>query len=146
MNRVWWDLEGENSTPVRMRTTPMYAEWMDLGPDRVRVINNGMSVLQPPGTYTVVLDPSTFPDGLRLTVDPDGNNDGRFIVTIGPGEDSRAAVFGLAPPRLPRTGSDLGMLLRSAGLLLAAGLILMMLRRRKDGTTQSPRPSPPIVS
>jgi hypothetical protein len=49
LNRVWWDLEGENSTPVRMRTTPMYAEWMDLGPERVRVINNGRSVLQPPG-------------------------------------------------------------------------------------------------
>ncbi|BAN03690.1 SdrD B-like domain-containing protein [Ilumatobacter coccineus] len=86
----------------------------------------------PPGTYTVVLDPDTFPHGLGLTVDPDGNPDGRFVVTIGPGEDSRAAVFGLAPPVLPRTGSGVGVLLRMAALLLAAGAVLMLLRRRRD--------------
>lgn len=86
----------------------------------------------PPGTYTVVLDADTFPSGLGLTVDPDGNPDGRFVITIGPGEDSRAAVFGLAPPVLPRTGSGVGVLLRMAVLLLAAGAVLMLLRRRRD--------------
>lgn len=72
LNRVWWDLEGENSTPVRMRTTPLYADWVDLGPDRVRVISNGMSILQPPGTYTVTLEVggSTATRQLEMLKDP----------------------------------------------------------------------------
>jgi hypothetical protein len=76
LNRVWWDLEGENSTPVRMRTTPMYAEWMDLGPERVRVIDNGMSVLQPPGTYTVTLDVDGQASTASLEVRKDPNSAG----------------------------------------------------------------------
>lgn len=76
VNRVWWDLEGENSTPVRMRTTPMYAEWMDLGPERVRVISNGMSVLQAPGTYTVTLDVGGQTSTASLEVRKDPNSEG----------------------------------------------------------------------
>ncbi len=72
INRVWWDLEDENSTPVRLRTTPLYADWVDLGPERVRVVSNGLSILQPPGTYTVVLqiDGRSYTQPLRVLKDP----------------------------------------------------------------------------
>ncbi len=72
LNRVWWDLKGENSTPVRMRTKPMYADWVDLGPDRVRVTSDGMSILQPPGTYTVTLEVGgkTYTQSLSVLKDP----------------------------------------------------------------------------
>ncbi|MEO8436618.1 MAG: sialidase [Pyrinomonadaceae bacterium] len=57
MNRVTWDLRGENTSQVRLRTTPAYAP-------EIRMVANGwlpapgvgrMSVLLPPGTYTVKL-------------------------------------------------------------------------------------------
>ncbi|MGH7501739.1 MAG: WD40/YVTN/BNR-like repeat-containing protein [Longimicrobiales bacterium] len=72
INRVWWDLEDENSTPVRLRTTPRYADWVDLGPDRVRIANNGLTILQPPGSYTVTLevDGQSFTQPLRVLKDP----------------------------------------------------------------------------
>ena len=40
---------------VRLRTTPLYADWVDLGPERVREVGGGISIFQPPGTYTVTL-------------------------------------------------------------------------------------------
>lgn len=99
----------------------------------------------PPGTYTVVIDPDTYPEDLRLTVDPDGNPDGRFSVSIGPGEDNRDAVFGLTPPTLPRTGSGAGLLLQIAALMLAAGAALMLLRRRREEeVVLSPWPAPTL--
>ena len=56
INRVVWDLESEGGTEVRMRTTPLYAEWVDLGPDRMRIRGQGPEILLPPGTYTVTLE------------------------------------------------------------------------------------------
>ena len=55
INRVFWDFEGEESTPIRRRVPPLYADWVDYGPDRVRV-QGGMSIRQPPGIYTVTLE------------------------------------------------------------------------------------------
>ncbi len=55
INRVMWDLEDEGTPTIRMRTTPLYADWVDLGPNRVRTVGGGPSILQPPGTYTVTL-------------------------------------------------------------------------------------------
>ena len=55
INRVFWNFQGEPSTPFRRRVPPLYAEWVDYGPERVR-IQQGMSVRHPPGTYTVTLD------------------------------------------------------------------------------------------
>ncbi len=76
INRVWWDLEDEPTVPVRMRTTPLYADWVDLGPERVRVVASGPTILQPPGSYTVTLevDGQTFSQPLRVLKDP--NSDG----------------------------------------------------------------------
>jgi photosystem II stability/assembly factor-like uncharacterized protein len=72
LNRVWWDLEDENSVPTRMRTPPLYADWVDLGPERVRIVNNGLSILQPPGSYTVTLevDGRELSQPLRVLKDP----------------------------------------------------------------------------
>jgi len=56
INRVWWDLSGEPSTEIKLRTTPLHADWVDLGEDRWRALTNRqITVLEPPGTYTVVL-------------------------------------------------------------------------------------------
>jgi hypothetical protein len=72
LNRVWWDLEGESSTAIVMRTTPMYARWVNLGPRRQRRRSNGMSVLAPPGTYTVTLEIGgrTYTQSLEVRKDP----------------------------------------------------------------------------
>ena len=54
INRVYWDFRGEPSTPIRRRVAPLYADWVDYGPERVRV-QAGISVRHPPGSYTVTL-------------------------------------------------------------------------------------------
>ena len=71
INRVFWNFQGERSTSIRRRVTPRYADWVDYGPERVRE-QNGMSVRQPPGTYTVTLevDGEEFPRELRVLKDP----------------------------------------------------------------------------
>ena len=76
LNRVWWNLEGENSTAVVMRTTPMYADWVDLGPERTRTISDGMSILEPPGTYTVTLEVGGRSATRSLEVRKDPNSEG----------------------------------------------------------------------
>ena len=55
INRVWWDFQGESSTQIKLRTKPLYADWFDLGPERTRRAGRSISVLEPPGTYTVTL-------------------------------------------------------------------------------------------
>lgn len=76
INRVWWNLEDEPSMAIRLRTTPLFADWVDLGPDRVRSGGNGITILQPPGTYTITLevDGRTATQPLRVLKDP--NSDG----------------------------------------------------------------------
>jgi photosystem II stability/assembly factor-like uncharacterized protein len=59
VNRIHWDLEDEASMPVRLLTRPMYAEHIRVGPEGRSAGGVGrISILMPPGTYTV-----------RLTVD-----------------------------------------------------------------------------
>jgi len=56
VNRVFWDLEDEPSTAVRLLTPPMYAEYMEVGPEGRSAPSTGrLSILQPPGTYQVTL-------------------------------------------------------------------------------------------
>ena len=72
INRVLWNLQDTPSVPIRLRTTPVYADWVDLGPNRVRSGGNGIALLQPPGTYNVTLevDGRTFTQPLRVLKDP----------------------------------------------------------------------------
>ncbi|TDI45255.1 MAG: sialidase [Acidobacteria bacterium] len=56
INRVWWDFLGEPSTEIKLRTKPQHADWVELNEDRWRPAFVGrISVVEPPGTYTVVL-------------------------------------------------------------------------------------------
>jgi len=59
LNRVHWDLRGTLSSEIRLFTSPMYAPHIVAGADgRVAPGTARLSILHPPGTYTV-----------RLTVD-----------------------------------------------------------------------------
>lgn len=57
LNRVTWNLEGEPTREVRMRTSPAYAPEIRVGPDGWRPAFGAprMSILHPPGNYTVKL-------------------------------------------------------------------------------------------
>jgi hypothetical protein len=59
LNRVYWDLRGAPTKPVRMRTNPLYGHELPLGEDGTRPATGfgggGLTILQPPGTYTVKL-------------------------------------------------------------------------------------------
>jgi photosystem II stability/assembly factor-like uncharacterized protein len=57
LNRVWWNLRNENSKEIRLRTLPLYAPDIKLNNDGWRPLPEGgrMTVLMPPGTYTVKL-------------------------------------------------------------------------------------------
>jgi hypothetical protein len=77
INRVVWDLEGEPSTQIKLRTTPLYADWVDLGEDRWRPAPRGRtSILQPPGTYSVTLSVGGQEYTQSLTVLKDPNSEG----------------------------------------------------------------------
>lgn len=73
INRVYWDLEGEPSTQIRLRTKPLYADWVEMGQEGWRAAVVGrISVLEPPGTYTVLLQAGgkELRRGLRVLKDP----------------------------------------------------------------------------
>ena len=57
INRVTWDLRGEQSKEVKMRTSPAYAPDITVGTDGTRAAPGAprMSILLPPATYTVKL-------------------------------------------------------------------------------------------
>ena len=57
LNRITWNLEGEQTTEVRMRTSPEYAPEIKVGPDGTRNAPGAGrgSILMPPGSYTVKL-------------------------------------------------------------------------------------------
>jgi hypothetical protein len=56
LNRIHWDLEDEQSTQLRLLTSPLYAAHIQAGPEgRVASGAGRMSILMPPGKYTVKL-------------------------------------------------------------------------------------------
>jgi photosystem II stability/assembly factor-like uncharacterized protein len=74
INRVYWDLRGEPSLEVRMRTPPLYAPDVELGQDGTRGAPGGgrMSILQAPGAYSVRLEVAgkQLTEKLELRKDP----------------------------------------------------------------------------
>ena len=74
MNRVWWDLRSEPSTEIRLRTSPLYAPEVTVGPEGWRPApgNERISLLEPPGTYTVKLSAAgqEFTQKLKVLKDP----------------------------------------------------------------------------
>ncbi|HEV2666317.1 MAG TPA: sialidase, partial [Blastocatellia bacterium] len=57
VNRITWDLRGEFTKEARLRTSPAYAPEIRVGPEGWRPAPDGarMSVLLPPGSYTMKL-------------------------------------------------------------------------------------------
>ncbi len=91
----------------------------------------------PPGTYTVEVDTATLPSGSAIVFDPDGSNDGRFIVVVGPGDDIMTVDFGVAPATtglgtLPATGATIVRILTVALSLVAFGWLLFGTSRRRS--------------
>jgi photosystem II stability/assembly factor-like uncharacterized protein len=74
INRVWWNLRTENSKEIRLRTSPAYAPEVRLNAEGWRPLPEGgrMTVLAPPGTYTVKLsiDGQEFSQPLTVLRDP----------------------------------------------------------------------------
>ncbi len=73
-NRVWWDLRTEQSKEIRLRTSPAYAPEVRLNAEGWRPLPEGgrMSLLVPPGVYTVKLtiDGQEFTQSLTVLKDP----------------------------------------------------------------------------
>jgi len=73
INRIHWDLRDEPSMEVRLFSSPMYAEHIVPGPEgRVAPGTNRLSILMPPGRYTVRLtvDGVTQTQPLEVRKDP----------------------------------------------------------------------------
>ena len=77
LNRVTWDLREEQSTEIRMRTAPAFADWVPLDDDRTRDSPIGrISILAPPGEYTVTLKAGDVEASQPLTVLKDPKSEG----------------------------------------------------------------------
>jgi photosystem II stability/assembly factor-like uncharacterized protein len=77
LNRVTWDLRGTPSTEVRLFTSPMYNPHIVAGPEgRVAPGRGRISVLEPPGTYTVRLTVDGVSQTQQLVVRKDPNSGG----------------------------------------------------------------------
>ena len=77
VNRIHWDLRYEPSAEVRLRTSPMYAPHIVPGPNgRVAPGTNQLSILAPPGNYTVRLTVGNVTETKPLVVRKDPNSGG----------------------------------------------------------------------
>ncbi|MCU1384080.1 MAG: glycosyl hydrolase, repeat-containing protein [Acidobacteria bacterium] len=78
LNRVWWDLRMDPSDEIFLRTKPLYAAEYALGPDGTRKFPTAaaVSVLVPPGTYTVKLVADDLERTALLSVRKDPNTAG----------------------------------------------------------------------
>jgi photosystem II stability/assembly factor-like uncharacterized protein len=76
VNRVYWDLRDEPTTEVRLRTPPLYAPHVTPGPEGYRSGGPRLSVLAPPGTYTVKLTAGGKELSDKLVVRKDPNSGG----------------------------------------------------------------------
>jgi photosystem II stability/assembly factor-like uncharacterized protein len=74
INRVWWNLRFDRSTEPRLRTSPQYAPWVKVGDEGWRSAPGlgRMSVMAPPGDYTVRLTAGgqQFTQQLSVLKDP----------------------------------------------------------------------------
>ena len=77
INRVYWDLRYTPSNEVRLFTSPMFAAHIVPGPDgRVAPGTGRLSILAPPGTYTVKLSAGGQDQTQTLEVRKDPNSGG----------------------------------------------------------------------
>ncbi|HEY8225570.1 MAG TPA: hypothetical protein VIG25_09850 [Pyrinomonadaceae bacterium] len=78
LNRITWNLEGEQTREVRMRTSPEYAPEIKLGPEGWRPAFGAprVSILYPPGNYTVKLSADSQELSAPLVIKKDPNSAG----------------------------------------------------------------------
>jgi photosystem II stability/assembly factor-like uncharacterized protein len=78
LNRVYWDLRDEPTREVRLRTSPLHAPDVRLGPDGSRPGQGTprLTILQPPGAYTVRLTAGGKTQTAPLEVRKDPNSGG----------------------------------------------------------------------
>ena len=83
LNRLVWDLRDEPSTEVRLFTNPLYADHIVTGPTgRVAPGTSRLSILMPPGTYTVRLTVDGATQSRPLEVRKDPNSAGTVMEII----------------------------------------------------------------
>jgi photosystem II stability/assembly factor-like uncharacterized protein len=74
INRIWWDLRFERSEEIKLRTSPLYAPDVKVGPEGWRAAPGAsrISLLAPPGAYTVTLTlgEEKFSQKLKVLKDP----------------------------------------------------------------------------
>lgn len=74
VNRVWWDMRFDPGTPFRLRTSPLYAPEVTVGPEGWRPAPGvePVGLLAMPGTYTVKLlaGGKEYTQKLRILKDP----------------------------------------------------------------------------
>lgn len=76
LNRIYWDLQYAPSKEVRLRTSPLYAPDIEVGPDGTRPGGGRLSILAPPGMYTVRLSAGGKDLSQKLEVRKDPNSVG----------------------------------------------------------------------
>lgn len=73
INRVNWDLKGEKTDAITLRTSPQYADWFPMSKERTRKpFIPPFSVLMPPGNYAVHLSVNgqKYVQNLEVKKDP----------------------------------------------------------------------------
>lgn len=77
LNRVHWDLRYTPSAEVRLLTNPLFAEHFVTGPEgRTAPGTSRLSILAPPGTYTVTVKAGGAEQSQQLEVRKDPNSGG----------------------------------------------------------------------
>jgi hypothetical protein len=76
VNRIAWDLRSEATAEVKLRTAPLYAPDVPLGPQGWRSGGAQVSLLELPGTYTVKLSARGRELTQPLVVKKDPHSDG----------------------------------------------------------------------
>jgi hypothetical protein len=78
INRAWWDLRTDPTPEIKLRTPPLYVPDFPMAADGTRKFPTAgpMSVLVPPGTYTVKLVGAGPERTASLTVRKDPNTEG----------------------------------------------------------------------
>lgn len=76
VNRLVWDLRSEPTTEVKLRMSPLFAPDVSLGPGGWRSGGGQMTILEPPGIYTVKLSAGGRELTQPLTVKKDPHSEG----------------------------------------------------------------------
>jgi len=78
INRIWWNLRSEPGTEFKLRTSPLYAPDVKVGPEGWRPAPGAerISLLEPPGNYTVTLTVGEEKFSQKLNVLKDPHSEG----------------------------------------------------------------------